>query len=335
MGRRRTKAPRRGSLAYLPRKRSKHPRGRVRYWPDVKLDSPKLIGFSGYKVGMNYIYSLDNHVGSPNYGLEIIAPITVVETPPLLVCGFRAYAPTINGVKAFGEVWAKELPRDTERSPSKPKTPPTSISEIEDALPKITALRAIVFTQPRLANVPQKKPEVFEVKVSGGTMKDQLQYLTDILGTEVKVSEVFTEGQYLDVIGITKGKGIQGPVKRWGVKKRHHKARKTVRGVATLGPWSPSYVMYTVPRAGQMGFHQRTERNKRIMKISEDAEGINPAGGFPHYGIVRGPYILVKGSLPGPKKRILKMRYADHPPANTENEQINITYIGNQVMSTM
>jgi large subunit ribosomal protein L3 len=284
---------------------------------------------------MNYIYLLDDHVGSPNYGLEIIAPVTIVETPPLLVCGFRAYAPTINGVKAFGEVWAKELPRDTERSPSKPKSSPTSISKIEDSLPEISALRAIIFTQPRLANVPQKKPEVFEVKVAGGTKNDQLQYLTGVLGKEVKASEVLTEGQFVDVIGVTKGKGVQGPVKRWGVKKRHHKARKTVRGVATLGPWSPSYVMYTVPRAGQMGFHQRTERNKRIMKISEDAENINPAGGFPHYGLVRGPYILVKGSVPGPVKRILKMRYADHPPAIIENEPLNITYIGNQVMSTV
>jgi large subunit ribosomal protein L3 len=93
--------------------------------------------------------------------------------------------------------------------------------------------------------------------------------------------------------------------------------------------------MYTVPRAGQMGFHQRTERNKRIMKISEEAEDINPAGGFPHYGLVRGPYILVKGSVPGPAKRILKMRYADNPPAKIENEPINITYIGNQVMSAL
>jgi large subunit ribosomal protein L3 len=300
----------------------------------VNLDSPRLIGFSGYKVGMNYAYLLDEKRGSPNYGQEIFAPFTVVETPPLLVCGVRAYAPTAKGVKAFGEAWAKELPRDAERSPSKPKNHPTSLTEIEAALPKITALRAILFTQPRLANVPQKKPEVFEVQVGGGTKKDQLQYITDILGTEVKASDVLTNGQFVDVIGVTKGKGIQGPVKRWGVKKRHHKARKTVRGVATLGPWSPSYVMYTVPRAGQMGYHQRTERNKRILKINDDAEDINPAGGFPHYGLVKSPYILLKGSVPGPPKRMLKMRYADHPPPNSGNEPLNITYIGNQTVST-
>jgi len=325
MGRRRTKAPRRGSLAYLPRKRAKHPTGRVRYWPDVELDSPGLIGFSGYKVGMNYVYLLDETRGSPNYGQEIIVPVTIIEAPPVLVGGVRAYSPTDNGSKAFTEVWATELPKDAERSPSKPKNPPTSFQKIEESLTEISEFRAILFTQPHLAHVPQKKPEVFEVKVSGGTLDDQLQYLAGILGKEVQVSDVFKAGQFVDVIAVTKGKGIQGPVKRWGVKKRRHKARKTVRGIATLGPWSPHYVMYTVPRAGQMGFHQRTERNKRILKINAAGEDVNPKGGFPHYGIVKSSSIFLKGSVPGPAKRLLKLRYAEHPPSLAE-EQIKITY---------
>ncbi len=325
MGRRRTKAPRRGSLAYLPRKRAKQSTGRVRYWPDVELDSPGLIGFSGYKVGMNYVYLLDEKRGSPNYGQEIIVPVTIIEAPPVLVGGVRAYSPTNNGTKAFTEVWATELPKDAERSPSNPKNPPTSFQKIEESLSEISEFRAILFTQPHLAHVPQKKPEVFEVKVCGGTLEDQLQYLAGILSKEVQVSDVFTAGQFVDVIAVTKGKGVQGPVKRWGVKKRRHKARKTVRGIATLGPWSPHYVMYTVPRAGQMGFHQRTERNKRILKINADDEEVNPKGGFPHYGIVKSSSIFLKGSVPGPAKRLLKLRYAEHPPSLTE-EQIKITY---------
>jgi large subunit ribosomal protein L3 len=314
MGRRRTKAPRRGSLAYSPRKRAKRPIGRVRSWPAVALQAPRLLGFSGYKVGMNYVFLLDEAQGSPTFGQEIVAPVTVVETPPLLVAGVRAYMSTVNGIKAFGEAWAKELPRDA-------------------ALPTISALRPILFTQPRQASVPQKRPEVFEVAVAGGTMLDQLHYLTGLLGTTVQAADVFTEGQFVDVVAVTKGKGVQGPVKRWGVKMRHHKSRKTVRGIGTLGPWSPHYVMYTVPRAGQMGFHQRTERNRRVLQISEDAEAINPAGGFPHYGLVRGPYLLLKGSVPGPAKRLLKMRYADHPPT-TEAAAITITYLGTQAADT-
>lgn len=328
MGRRRTKAPRRGSLAYSPRKRAKRPTGRVRSWPTVTLPAPRLLGFAGYKVGMNYVYLLDTTPGSPTFSQEIIAPVTIVETPPLLVAGLRAYTPTVTGVKAFSEVWAKELPRDAARSPAKPKTPPTSLVAIEAAVPRIAALRAILFTQPRQANVPQKRPEVFEVAVSGGTVADQLQYLTGLLGTTVRAADVFAAGQYVDVIAVTKGKGIQGPVKRWGVKTRHHKSRKTVRGVGTLGPWSPSYVMYTVPRAGQMGFHQRTERNRRILQISEDPAAINPAGGFSHYGVVRGAYLLLKGSAPGPAKRLLKLRYADHPPTTSADAAITLTAFG-------
>jgi large subunit ribosomal protein L3 len=70
--------------------------------------------------------------------------------------------------------------------------------------------------------------------------------------------------------------------------------------------------MYTVARQGQRGFHQRTEYNKRILIISNtDKDGqnsINPAGGFKHFGLVRGDYIVVRGSVPGVPKRLLKMR---------------------------
>lgn len=330
MGRRRSNAPRRGSLAYLPRKRARRPIGRIHYWPDVKLDSPRLLGFSGYKVGMNYVYLVSDIRGSPTFGQEVIAPITIVETPPALVCGFRAYSETVNGLKAFKEVWVKELPKDAERVFTKPKEPSASVNEIEESLPMVSEFRAILFTQPRLASVPQKKPEVFEVKVDGGTIKDQLNYLKEILGKEVNFSDVFKEGQFVDVIAITKGKGIQGAVKRWGVKTRSHKSRKTVRGVGTLGPWTPHYVMYTVPRAGQMGFHQRTERNKRILKINLKREDVNLKGGFHHYGTIKSLAIFLKGDVPGPPRRLLKLRYAEHPPSYASEEALKITYIGLQ-----
>jgi large subunit ribosomal protein L3 len=160
----------------------------------------------------------------------------------------------------------------------------------------------------------------------GGSIEDQFNYLNELLGKTINISDVFAEGQYIDVIAITKGKGIQGPVKRWGVKKRHHKSRKTVRGVATLGPWSPHYVMYTVPRAGQMGFHQRTERNKRILKINLNGEDVNPRGGFAHYGVIRSSNILLSGSTPGPAKRILKFRFAEKAPSRATVKPPQITY---------
>ena len=77
-----------------------------------------------------------------------------------------------------------------------------------------------------------------------------------------------------------------------------------------MGAFTPGYVMYTVPRAGQMGYHKRTEINKRIMKIGKAAEAgkINPKGGFVKYGEVSNDYILLKGSTAGPKKRLIRLR---------------------------
>jgi large subunit ribosomal protein L3 len=276
---------------------------------------------------MNSIYLINDVQGSPHYGQEVYCPVTIMETPPIFVGGIRAYAKTINGLKALTESWAEKLPRDTEKVMSQRKNAATSLSTIKQALPRITELRAIVFTQPRLASVPQKKPELFEVKITGGTLPDQLTYIEEKLGQPIEVNEVFQNGQYIDVIGITKGKGVQGPVKRWGVKILPRKTNKGIRKVGTLGPWSPSHVMYTVPRAGQMGFHQRTERNKRILHIQSNGVDLNPISGFPHYGLVKTTCLLLQGSIPGPVKRLMKFRYAVHAPQSSQNPP-NITQIG-------
>ena len=81
-----------------------------------------------------------------------------------------------------------------------------------------------------------------------------------------------------------------------------------------MGPISPATIMYTVPRAGQMGFHQRMEYNKRILAISNsDNNNITPKGGFLHFGILRGDYIILRGSVAGAIKRLVKIRYAIRP----------------------
>jgi large subunit ribosomal protein L3 len=155
-------------------------------------------------------------------------------------------------------------------------------------------------------------PFVFEVAVSGKDARSQYDYIKSILGREMRINDIFQTGQNIDVFGITRGKGIEGPVTRFGVKRKQHKSRKSVRAVGTLGPISPAVVMYTVARQGQRGFHQRTEYNKRILIMSnteKDAENsINPSGGFKHFGLVKGDYIVVRGSVPGVPKRLVKMR---------------------------
>ncbi|MDQ1281329.1 MAG: large subunit ribosomal protein [Thermoproteota archaeon] len=317
MGRRKQNAPRHGSLAYLPRGRAERFEGRIRFWPEISSASPKLLGFSGYKVGMSNSYVTGDRRGSPTFGQEVNESVTLIETPPMVFCGIRAYSNVASGRQALTEVWNKDQPKGLDKLFSKPKylNIEASMKKMEENLDKTVELRAILSTQPYLSSTYRKKPELFEVKLGGGTVKDQFSYLVGELGKEIRVSDVFRESQLIDIIGITKGKGIQGPVKRMGVKKLPHKSRKTVRGVGTLGAWTPHFVMYTVPRAGQMGFHQRTEINKQILKINKDAEALAPTGGFTKYGIVKTDYIVLKGSIPGPAKRLVKLRYSSRPPS--------------------
>jgi large subunit ribosomal protein L3 len=151
-----------------------------------------------------------------------------------------------------------------------------------------------------------------EIRVAGGSAADRFAYALSILGTEIEMSSLFADGQFADITGITKGKGFNGAVKRFGItlrKRKHSRAKKT-RHIGTLGPWHPHHVRWQVPMAGQMGFQQRTEFNKRIIKIGDNPDEINPAGGFLHYGLVRGNYVLIKGSIPGPAKRLVRIRSA-------------------------
>ncbi|MEM2122951.1 MAG: 50S ribosomal protein L3 [Candidatus Bathyarchaeia archaeon] len=316
MGRRKWSAPRRGSLAFSPRGRASSWISKIRSWPEYDGD-PKLLAFAGYKAGMVQIVAMDNKKGSLTLGKEVVVPATVVEAPPMLVCGLRAYKEAMEGLKVLTEVWMEAPPKDLKRLVTLPEKfdRDSKVREIESELDRVSDIRLLLVTQPRLAKRERKKPELLEVKVGGGgSIRDRFEYAKSLLGKEVKASDVFKEGQWIDVVSVTKGKGFQGPVKRWGVAKLHHKSRKTVRGVGSIGPWTPSFVMRTVPRAGQMGFHRRTEYNKQILVIGGDGGNITPKGGFINYGGVNGDYLILKGSIPGPKKRLITLRYAMRPP---------------------
>jgi large subunit ribosomal protein L3 len=76
-----------------------------------------------------------------------------------------------------------------------------------------------------------------------------------------------------------------------------------------------------------MGYHQRTEYNKRILKIGVDGKEVTPKGGFVRYGEVKGTYLLVDGSLPGPVKRLVRLRAPVRPRTKHAEEAPNITYI--------
>jgi large subunit ribosomal protein L3 len=177
--------------------------------------------------------------------------------------------------------------------------------------------------------LPKKKPEVMELHIGGGTLPERLDYGKSLLGKEITIRDFVSEGQMVDVIAVTVGKGFQGHVKRWGVKLLTHKNSKHRRMVGTLGPWHPSYVMSEVPQAGQTGYHQRTEYNKRVLKIGTDGSEITPNGGFLHYGDVSNQYIIVHGSVPGPSKRLVRFRYPMRFKG-VKVEQPEMTYISTE-----
>jgi len=315
MGHRKVNAPRRGSLAFLPRGRAARQTARIRFWPHVEV-GPALLGFTGYKAGMTHVFMVEDRAGSPNFGKEVMYPATVIDAPPLTVCAVRAYTQTRYGLKTLTEVWMKEPPNDINRLTTPPKNPDpqNGFKKMEENLDKIVEFRLLAATQPRLAGVPKKKPELVEIKADGATIKEQFEYVRNQLGKNLSVTNIFKEGQYIDVVSVSKGKGFQGPVKRLGVKIRDRKSRKTQRGIATLGPWKPSRVLYTIARAGQMGYHQRTEYNKRILRIGTNGDEITPKGGFIRYGPVKGAYVIVSGSVPGPTKRLIRLRYPIRAP---------------------
>ena len=320
--------PRRGSMAYYPRARAKSIVARIRSWPEV--DEVRPLGFAGYKVGMIHVYMIEDNPNSPFYGREVFKAVTVLECPPLVVVGVRLYENTPYGLKTLTEIWHPQLPKYIDRVFTVPKNLPPleeSLKKIEEVKDRVHKVRLIVCTQPWRTGIGKKKPEVFEIEI-GGKPNEALKYALDKLGKELKVSDVFKEGEYVDVIAVTKGKGFQGVVKRFGVKilPRWHKHRKGARRIGSIGPTKPA-VMFTTPRAGQMGFHQRTEYNKRILKIGDNPEEINPKGGFKHYGIIRNQYVLIEGSVPGATKRLIKLRVPIRPRKIIHTSTPQITYI--------
>nr|WP_303716960.1 50S ribosomal protein L3 [Methanoculleus marisnigri] len=308
--------PRRGSLAYSPRKRAKSPVPRYGSWPEY-TGAPAVQGFAGYKVGMTHVIMVDDHKSSPTEGKDVMVPVTVVEVPPMRVAGVRAYGEDTYGKHPLTEAWTTELDEELSRRVNVPKNHDTAaaLDTIKSAIGegRVAELYALAYTRPmELTGVPKKVPDLMEMRIAGGSLDEQIAYAAGILGKEVTISGNLEVGEFVDVTAITTGKGTQGPVKRWGVqvRKRKHSRGGKKRHIGTLGPWHPHHVRWQVPQSGQMGYQQRTEFNKRIIKIGTNGDDITPAGGFLHYGLVRGPYVLITGSVPGPNKRLIRIRSA-------------------------
>ena len=261
---------------------------------------------------MSYAFMLDEAPTSPNYGKEVFTPVTILDSPPMTVCAIRAYGWSQKGFQVLSETWTSATPKEIMRLTVPPPKPETekALSKLESRLSGISKIRVLACTNPRRSDARVKKPSLMEIAVGGKTAKEQLDYAKSLLGKEIDGSKIFSEGQFVDAISVSRGKGLTGPVRRFGIRILQNKSRGTKRGVGSIGGWHPAMVMSTVARAGQLGFSQRVEFNKQILKIGNNGAEITPKSGFYRYGLVRGSYIVVRGTLPGPPQRLVRLRYA-------------------------
>jgi len=278
---------------------------------------------------MTHAFIVDSRERSTTAGQEIQVPVTVLEVPPMKVAAVRFYEATEYGLKTLGEVWAKDVDPLLSRRLSIPKKHnDASFSKYDGA--DIEDVRILAYTQPKLVKgIPKKVPDLMELRIGGGAIDERVEFAKGLLGKEIGISDFTGEGALIDVSAVTKGKGFQGAVKRYGVKLLSHKNSKHRRMIGNLGPKRPGYVRPTVPMAGQMGYHQRTEFNKKVIKIGSEGVEITPKGGFLQYGEVTNPYVLIHGSVPGPAKRLVRFRDPVRG-SKRSTEPVSITYVSTE-----
>ncbi len=114
------------------------------------------------------------------------------------------------------------------------------------------------------------------------------------VGQEIKLSELFKAGDYVDVTGTSKGKGFAGVIKRWGFAgfPGSHGTHEYFRHGGAIGNRSyPGRVFKGKKMAGQLGNEQVSVQNLEVVQIREESN-----------------LLLVKGAVPGGKRGVLLIR---------------------------
>jgi len=353
MSHRKFSAPRHGSLAFLPRKRSRRHRGKCKSFPKDDPQAPvHLTAFMAYKAGMTHIVREVDKPGSKVNKKEVVDAVTILEAPPIVCVGAVGYIPTPHGLRTFVTTWAEHIDEDCKRRfyknwyKSKKKAFTKYAARYQDPLGRKSlewkwkkmakyckVIRVLCHTQQKLLPKRQRKAHLMEIQLNGGTIPQKIEWARKHLEKQIAVQTVFSQDEMLDCIGVTKGKGTKGVVSRWHVKKLPRKTHKGLRKVACIGAWHPSRVTFSIARVGQKGYHHRTEINKKIYRIGKGIhtkdgkiiknnaateydttdKAITPMGGFPHYGNVKNDYIMIKGSVMGAKKRVITLRKSVRP----------------------
>jgi large subunit ribosomal protein L3 len=331
--------PRAGSIAFYPRVRAQKQTPSFSTFPDAEKET-KPLNFFGYKTGMVHVIAQSLHQKGRHDKMDVQIPTTVIECPPMNVFGVRAYSRNTHGITAMGEItvekagknFLKKIPTFKKKTPNKKpaskknqKTASLTFDDLVSKKDELYSVRLLAHTNPEKTTIGKKKVEISEVALSGG-IGEQINYAKEKLGKELTIQDVFEEGQLIDVKGVTRGFGMGGPVKRFGIKRLGRKHKKN-RSVGSISPLRPKTVMWTVARPGQTGYHNRTEYNKKIIKIEKDSAKVNPKEGFEGYGEVRNDFVLIRGSVPGPVKRLIGLRNAIRPVDDPHKKFGEISFV--------
>lgn len=230
--------------------------------------------------------------------------------------------------------------------------------ELERIKKYCTVVRVLAHTQIRKTPIKQKKAHLMEIQVNGGAIADKVDFARNLFEKTIDIDSIFEKDEMIDVIAVTKGHGFQGVTSRWGTTKLPRKTHKGLRKVACIGAWHPNHVQWTVARAGQMGYHHRTSCNHKIFRIGKGTDEGNAStefdiskkritpyvsipltqlnqlliphsmGGFVHYGEVKNDFVMVKGCVPGVKKRVMTLRKTLYPQTNRRaTEKVELKWI--------
>ncbi len=251
------KSPRKGSLQFWPRKRAS------KFLPSVNwnaINSGKnLKGFICYKAGMASAYVKDDTPNSMTKGKKIIIPVTILECPPMKIFSVRFYK---NG-KVSKDILAENIDKELKKKIKFPKTKGKGIDEVKE----YEDVRIICYSQVKKTGI-KKTPDLAEIGLSG-TPEEKINFVKEHLGKDIFILNFFGKGQLIDLRGQTKGKGLVGPLKRFGLTLKSHKSEKGRRKPGSLGPWHPARVTFRAPLAGQMGTFMRVIYNNKIIELGK------------------------------------------------------------------
>jgi len=316
--------PRAGSLQFWPRKRADKvlPSANFRAISERISEGGHLLGFIGYKAGMQSILVEDSTEHSMTKGKKIVLPVTIIECPPMKILSVRLYKNGKVLTEAIKDNLDKELKGKIKIS--KKQNFKNNFEEIEKKLGEADDIRVIVYSVVKKTGI-KKTPDIIELGLSG-SLQEKFETVKKLLNKEITIADVFKQGQLIDIHGVTKGHGFTGPVKRYGIGLRSHKAEKGVRRPGSLGPWHPARVTYLAPLAGQHGYFTRVQYNNKIIEFGDIGQkNINPPSGFTNFGLIKTNYLLLKGSVQGPVKRPLLLTYPLRETKKTKKQ--NFRYL--------